>query len=81
MYKKGKAISKSDLNLLKLVDGADEALALIRKMEKQNKIGKHPRELADMQKPKRSAIKMPKKRKTNPVIAPVKIISGRVKRR
>ncbi len=81
MYRKGKAISKSDLNLLKIVDGADEALALIRKMEKQNKIGRHPRELSEMQKPKRSAIKMPKKRKTNPVIAPVKIISGRAKRR
>jgi hypothetical protein len=66
--------------LFKLVDGADEALALIRKMEKQKKIGRHPRELSELQKPKLSAIKMPKKRKTNPVIAPVKIISGRAKR-
>lgn len=81
MYAKGKAISKADLNLFELVDGAEEALLLIRKLVKQRKLGHRSREI-NLLENKRSGVKMPKKRHaSNPNIAPIKIVTGRSKRR
>lgn len=41
VYKKNKAISKEDMNLYHLVDNADEAYRLIRKLLRQGKVPKH----------------------------------------
>lgn len=75
MYKKGKAISKSDLKLFRIVDSAEDAVLLIRKMVKRNKIGHKPRELVDLMEQKPSGIKMPRRKRSAPKLAEVKIIS------
>ncbi|HMQ02135.1 MAG TPA: TIGR00730 family Rossman fold protein [Candidatus Doudnabacteria bacterium] len=81
MYQKGKAISKADLKLFTLVDSADEALLAIRKMAKYKKIGRRARENYLLEQKSRAGVKMPRKRRQTPAIAPVKIVSGRARRR
>lgn len=80
MYRKGKAINRSDLNLFQLVDGADEAVELIRRLDRHKKL-RHRSRGMNLLEQKRSGIKMPKKRKTNITESEVKIISGKHKRR
>lgn len=75
MYRDGKAISKSDLNLFHLVDGADEALELIRKMAKRKKL-KHRSRVNSLLSPQnKSGIRMPRKTTQAPPVAAVKIIN------
>ena len=80
MYRKGKAIDRADLVLFELVDGADEAVAMIRKLVQQRKL-RYRSHRFNLLEQKRVGVKMPKKSKTNLVVAPIKIISGRSKRR
>mgnify|MGYP002127107357 CR=1 FL=1 len=81
MYRHGKAIDKRDLNLFEVVDGADEALALIRKLVKQRKLGHRSREI-NLLENKRSGIKMPHKaQKSLKVEEEVKIVTSNRKRR
>lgn len=67
LYEHNKAIGKADLNLFDLVDNADEAMDLIHKMVKQQKIGHVSRESDSLGFNKRSGIKMPKKTATKRV--------------
>jgi uncharacterized protein (TIGR00730 family) len=68
IYGHNRAISKSDLNLLNIVDNADEAMALIHKMLKHKKIGHISRESDTLSYHKREGVVMPKRRqKTRPV--------------
>lgn len=80
MYKKGKAINKADLELFEVVDGADEALALVRRLVKQRKLGHRPREMSLLEQ-KRSGIQMPKKRKKSVKVSQVRVFSNNTKRR
>lgn len=75
IYRKGKAINSFDLKLFHLVDGADEALALIRKLAKQKKLKHRSRDNTFLAERKRSGIRMPKKGKKSPVIDEVKIVN------
>lgn len=79
MYEKGKAIHKADLGLFQVVDGAEEALTVIRKMVKQKKIGHRSRE-TNLLEQKRNGVVMPKKRKANPTVASVKVVRRKIKR-
>lgn len=80
MYRKGKAISRADLNLFELVDGADEAIELIRKLDKNKKL-RHRSRGINLLEQKSSGIKMPKKKKRKTVLNSVKIVTGPRKRR
>lgn len=75
MYRKGKAISRSDLNLFQVVDGADEAVEVIRKLDKHHKL-RHRSNQVNLLEQKPSGIKMPRKRRRKTHISGVKIISG-----
>jgi uncharacterized protein (TIGR00730 family) len=75
MYRRGKAINKTDLDLFEIVDGADEALTLIRKLVKQRKLGHRSREI-NLLENKRSGIQMPKKQKKSLKLAEVKIVAS-----
>ncbi len=75
MYRKGKAIDRKDLDLFQLVDGADEAVEVIRKLEKHHKLRQRTNP-ADILEQKPSGIKMPKKRRRKTHISGVKVIAG-----
>jgi uncharacterized protein (TIGR00730 family) len=62
IYGHNKAIGKSDLNLLNVVDNADEAMALVHKMVRLKKIGHVSRE-SDTLEHNPAGIVMPKKKK------------------
>lgn len=62
IYKHNNAIGKSDLNLLNVVDNADEAMKLISKMIRHKKIGHVSRESDSLGYNKTSGIMMPKKK-------------------
>lgn len=80
MYRKGHAINKSDLNLFEVVDGADEAVAEIRRLVKLKKLGHRPREV-NLLESKRSGTKMPRKKKRSFKMQEVKVIASNRKRR
>lgn len=66
MYKDSRAISSSDLKLMKLVANADEALKEVRRLVKLKKIGHTARE-ANMLEQKRDGIIMARRGKTKKV--------------
>lgn len=68
MYEHNGAISKSDLNLFNVVDNAEEAMALIHKMEKHKKIGHVSRESDTLSYHKKEGVVMPKKKRTKKMI-------------
>lgn len=80
MYRKGRAINKSDLNLFEVVDGAEEAVIEIRRLVKLNKLGRRPREI-NLLESKRNGIKMPRKNKRSFKLQAVKVVSSNRKRR
>lgn len=81
VYKEGKAIDKSDLKLFTIVDGAEEAFALIQKLEKQKKLTKRTGENLFLKENLSQAVKMPKKVNRELVIKPIQIKTSKVKKK
>lgn len=81
MCRDGQAINKRDLNIFKLVDGADEAFSLIRKLEKAKKFTRRAKDNLFLKENLSSAVKMPKKVRRETVVAPITIRTGTTKKK